>query len=249
MDYQTKQTTITASNGGEVMTESLNLYQKLLEIQKSITAIPKDTKGYNFSYQSPDKVLGMVKPLMNEHGLLLVPSVKSEKITTDRLTNSKGKVETLYNVPMVFTWIDCETGQKLDVEWFGAGINNDEQGYGSALSYAERYFFLKYFHIATSEDDPDYLSKDRLNKKISSKKQETTVVEESMKLTTSEMDKIAPSAHQKFIKDKCKEGLGGLAGKLKIKIGEATVGQYLDFMKEVKEMDNLQQVNKDPLAV
>ena len=34
-------------------------------------------------------------------------------------------------------------------------MNDWEKGLGSALTYAERYFLLKYFHIATDEDDID----------------------------------------------------------------------------------------------
>jgi hypothetical protein len=56
---------------------------------------------------------------------------------------------------MRFTWIDCETGES-DVNEFGANGQNDwEKGLGSALTYAERYFLLKFFHIATDEDDID----------------------------------------------------------------------------------------------
>jgi len=39
---------------------------------------------------------------------------------------------------------------------FGAnGLNEFEKGLGSALTYAERYFLLKFFHINTDEDDID----------------------------------------------------------------------------------------------
>jgi len=58
-------------------------------------------------------------------------------------------------VMMRFTWVDCETGEK-DENLFGAnGQNSWDKGVGSALTYAERYFLLKYFHIATDEDDID----------------------------------------------------------------------------------------------
>ena len=51
--------------------------------------------------------------------------------------------------------IDIETGD-TDVNLFGAnGQNGFEMGLGSALTYAERYFLLKYFHISTDEDDID----------------------------------------------------------------------------------------------
>ena len=56
---------------------------------------------------------------------------------------------------MRFTWIDCDTGER-DENLFGANGQNDwEKGLGSALTYAERYFLLKFFHISTDEDDID----------------------------------------------------------------------------------------------
>ena len=61
----------------------------------------------------------------------------------------------LYKVWQRFTWIDTEDGEKDENEFYAAGQNDWEKGLGSALTYAERYFLLKYFHIATDEDDID----------------------------------------------------------------------------------------------
>lgn len=33
--------------------------------------------------------------------------------------------------------------------------SDSSMAFGSALTYSERYFLLKYFHCATTEDDPD----------------------------------------------------------------------------------------------
>ena len=137
----------------------MGLYSKLLEIQKEVDAIGKDAKGYNFNYANPDSVLNKIRPLMNERGLMLKMEVGS--VFTERVKNSKGKEETLYNVMFSFTWIDVESGEKELIAWAGSGINNDEQGLGSAMTYAERYFLLKQFHIPSSADDPDHLSNHR----------------------------------------------------------------------------------------
>ena len=56
---------------------------------------------------------------------------------------------------MKFTWIDVETGEKDECLWGANGQNDWDKGVGSAMTYAERYFLLKYFHIATDEDDID----------------------------------------------------------------------------------------------
>ena len=73
----------------------------------------------------------------------------------DYKTKYGEKSEILTKVMMKFTWVDVESGE-TDVNMFGANGQNDwEKGLGSALTYGERYFLLKYFHIATDEDDID----------------------------------------------------------------------------------------------
>ena len=136
--------------------EKLNLYQKLLHIQTKINGLGKDKTTYQYKYVTGDKVLGEIKPLMNQLGLILKQEVISiENSRQDYLTAKGSKSEILSKVMMQFTWIDCATGDK-DVNSFGANGQNDwEKGLGSALTYAERYFLLKYFHIATDEDDID----------------------------------------------------------------------------------------------
>ena len=136
--------------------EKLNLYQKLLHIQTKINGLGKDKTTYQYKYVTGDKVLGEIKPLMNQLGLLLKQEVVSIENTRQDYSTAKGsKSEILSKVMMQFTWIDCATGDK-DVNSFGANGQNDwEKGLGSALTYAERYFLLKYFHIATDEDDID----------------------------------------------------------------------------------------------
>jgi len=136
--------------------EKLNLYQKLLYIQTKINGLGKDKSTYQYKYVTGDKVLGEIKPLMNQLGLILKQEVISiENTRQDYLTAKGSKSEILSKVMMQFTWIDCATGEK-DVNSFGANGQNDwEKGLGSALTYAERYFLLKYFHIATDEDDID----------------------------------------------------------------------------------------------
>jgi hypothetical protein len=133
-----------------------NIYEKLLFIQQKVVGLGKDGKSYGYQYVTGSKALEHIKPLMNELGLILKQEVyacKNERM--DYVTKQGSKSEILTSLSMTFTWVDCETGEK-DVNMFGANGQNDwEKGYGSALTYGERYFLLKYFHIATDEDDID----------------------------------------------------------------------------------------------
>lgn len=147
--------------------EKMNLYQKLHVIQSWINGLGKDKSSNSYQYVTGSKVLGAIKPLMKELGLLLkqeVISIDNERmdysvsLNQDKETkqwSGKPKSEILSKVMQRFTWIDVETGEK-DENLFGANGQNDwDKGVGSALTYAERYFLLKYFHIPTDEDDID----------------------------------------------------------------------------------------------
>jgi hypothetical protein len=134
----------------------MKIYEKLLTIQKRINGLGKDKATYNYKYVTGDKLLGEIKPMMNDLGLLLKQEVLSIENTRQDYSTAKGsKSEILSKIMMRFTWVDVESGEK-DENLFGANGQNDwDKGVGSALTYAERYFLLKYFHIATDEDDID----------------------------------------------------------------------------------------------
>ncbi|WP_394264979.1 ERF family protein [Bergeyella zoohelcum] len=139
----------------------MSIYKKLHLIQSKINGLGKDSKTNQYGYVSGAKVLSTIKPLMNEMGLILkqeVLSIENERMdykTGIGTPYEKPKSEILSKVMMRFTWIDSETGEK-DENLFGANGQNDwEKGLGSALTYAERYFLLKFFHIPTDEDDID----------------------------------------------------------------------------------------------
>lgn len=160
-----------------------NLYQKLLTIQKTIKGLGKDKKSFQFSYVTGNKILDVVKPLMNEVGVILKQEVISvEKERVDYKTKKGDKSEMLFHVKQKFTWVDCDTGQTDVNEFFASGMNDWEKGLGSALTYAERYFLLKYFHIATDEDDID--NPDRKQETQASPKIEKTAKEKGITYIT-----------------------------------------------------------------
>lgn len=132
------------------------LLPKLAALQSAVRGLGKDTKGNSYEYVSGSKVLDAVRPRMDELGMLLVQEV--EDIRNERVdysTRNGAKSEMFTSVSMLFTWIDTESGEKLPVRFAANGCNGWDKGLGSALTYGERYFLLKFFHIATDEDDVD----------------------------------------------------------------------------------------------
>ena len=144
------------------------IYQKLAKIQAAVKGLTKDTKAYSYKYVDGNKCLASIRPLMVEYGLLLMPEVReiSTKEVTYKVWNDKAKslvdkTEVLVTIKMQMTWVDSEDGEMLRQEWAGTGMNDFDKGFGSALTYGERYYLLKFFHIPTDKDDVDFLATTR----------------------------------------------------------------------------------------
>ncbi|MGX0209623.1 ERF family protein [Staphylococcus epidermidis] len=136
------------------MTEQLNLYQKIVEVKKNIEGFTKDAKGYNYDYVEGSQILYKIRPKMEEHGLLIFPSVTAYK--TKETKNNKGKTEHIVSMNMDYHIIDSNTKEDYTIQFAAFGQQQDiAQAYGTALTYAERYFLLKLLNIPTDEDDPD----------------------------------------------------------------------------------------------
>lgn len=132
----------------------MNIYQKLIAVRKSCEYLKKDNKGYQFQFVSSSQTLGTLRKAMDDNALLLVPSVDSFEIRDH--TTRKGEHEYFTALDMTFTWVNADKPEETVVsKWTGQGLDNGEKGVGKALTYAEKYFLLKFFNIATDKEDPD----------------------------------------------------------------------------------------------
>lgn len=132
----------------------MNIYQKLIEVRKSVPYLQKESKGFQFNYVGSSQVLGTLKAKMDELGLLLIPSVISKEIGVHE--TAKGAKEYFTELVMEFTWVNAdEPTEKITSKWYGQGLDSGEKGVGKAVTYAEKYFMLKFFNIPTDKDDPD----------------------------------------------------------------------------------------------
>lgn len=167
--------------------EKLTLEQKLIEVKKKVDYLKKDGKGHSYSYVTPSNILGAINPLLNEFGVLLVSEileVNVERVLSKpkgfdvflhdktKTTEIRDVYENLFLIKMKMTWIDVYSDEKIEVQWFCAGCNGQEQGYGSALTYGERYFLLKQFNIPNNDDDPDFFRQKNKSEEEIKKEQE-----------------------------------------------------------------------------
>jgi hypothetical protein len=132
----------------------MNIYQKLIEVRKEVPYLKKDTEGYKFKYVSSSQALSAVRNKMDELGLLLIPSVRAFEVRDHQTKQGAHEYFTILTV--LFTWINAENPEeKIECKWTGQGLDSGEKGVGKACTYAEKYFLLKFFNVATDKDDPD----------------------------------------------------------------------------------------------
>ena len=142
----------------------MNLYQKIADVKAHIEGFTKDTKGFNYKYVSGSQVLHRIRNKMIEHNLLLVPTTSEENYKQVQVTrfNQKAKreitvTEFVVEMKLIYTWINADKPEEqLEVPFYSIGQQDDvSKAHGTALTYAERYFLMKFFNIPTDEDDAD----------------------------------------------------------------------------------------------
>jgi len=164
----------------------MNIYQKLNEIHKQVGYIKKGQRGKQYQYVGSSDVLAVVRSHMNEQGVLLLPSIKNAKVS-DFYT----KTETLQlftEIDMTMTWVNADNpDEKIELDWYAQGMDlAGEKGVGKALTYAEKYFLLKFFNIATDDMDPD-----AFQDKVESSKPQEKINNEQVGLIKSNVLKVA----------------------------------------------------------
>lgn len=143
----------------------LNLYQKLAKIRESVEVMQRNSQGYGYNYVSDTDLLANISVGMKEYGVSLIPEICHETMNVDKYEYSKIKngksiptFEILVSCEMNFVWVNNDNpDEKIIVPWAMVGQQSDaSQSFGSGLTYSYRYFLLKYFSVATPNDDPDY---------------------------------------------------------------------------------------------
>lgn len=146
-----------------------NLYQKLAKIRKQVEVIQKNKSGYGYKYVTEDEILAKITVFMDKYHISLVPNIDHGTAQVSPYTYKKTKTtkagqiyeetnnEILVSADMTWNWVNNdEPTEYISVPWVLVGQQADaSQAFGSGLTYAARYFLLKYFNIATPDDDPD----------------------------------------------------------------------------------------------
>ncbi|MFI3131989.1 ERF family protein [Mammaliicoccus sciuri] len=135
-----------------------NLYQRILDVKANIEGFTKDAEGYKYNYVEGSQILHKIRKKMEANSLLLFPTVKQASYSEiEVVVKGKKKPNILVQMDMTYTFLNADNPEEqLVIPFFAIGHQDDaSKAYGTALTYAERYFLLKFFNIPTDEDDAD----------------------------------------------------------------------------------------------
>lgn len=233
--------------------ENKNLYEKLLEVKKEVEFIQKKKVGDNLTYKAitSSMILGAINKELNKLGILLKTQMLGKDVQRLERTKSyenpktqKVTLTTVYDfiatIDLEYTWINTNNTSEKDANLFScSGLNTDpSKAFGSALTYAEKYFMMKYFNVATDEYDVDtfkQLNEDEDEKKERAEKLEAEKAEkERIALEKKEAEKLALEKLETEKKEqKRKEFLNKISLSLKelVKDGLISLSSYYEYIK------------------
>jgi hypothetical protein len=147
----------------EVKEERKNIFQKLLEVRKSVPYIQKGAKGFNYNYTKESQILGSIRGKMDEEGVWLdmeMLSIEPVSISVYDSRNKKFNVVDGIRANFEFTLTNCDNPEeKIIRHQILQESGSDVKTIGGLETYANKYFMLKFFNIPNDDLDPDKFEK------------------------------------------------------------------------------------------
>jgi len=200
----------------------MKLLQKLLEIRKSVEYLQKtETGNQGAKYVDPAVLVKKIRDKMDEHKILLIPSLNDSTVESISMPTKANKdaMGFIFKSGMTYTWMDTESTDKLEIPWFitAKHMTDPAMAGGSALTYFERYFMLKFFQIPTSKDDPEYFAQ-KTKEPSTISEQQVTIIENMITDTDTDVDKFLVWAKVKSISEIMDDKFQVVVSALKAKV-------------------------------
>lgn len=134
---------------------ALSVHAALSAVMHSLPAIGKDQSASpaqgGYAYRGIEAITKHVQPLFAEHGVVIVPSVRSIEFR-DLTVNGKPWVDAILTVDYTIIGPDGSTIQATTV---GIGRDNSDKSANKAMTQAFKYLLLQVFCISDAKDDGD----------------------------------------------------------------------------------------------
>ena len=140
------------------MTNEKNIHQRINEAKHSMEGFIKDSKGYQYNYVSGSQVLHKLNPELYKHGINITFKTSDAKYeAVNVVVKWKEKTEYIVSLNVHYTITNTDRiEEKIESTIFAIGQQDDpSKALGTALTYSERYFLMKFFGLLTDEDDAD----------------------------------------------------------------------------------------------
>ena len=131
------------------------IYQAISDIMGELGAIGKDRKNQQqgFMYRGIEDVMNALQPIMQKHGVFIVPEVVEHK-REERTTKHGGNL--IYSILTVKHHFYCVDGSEVIATTIGEGMDSADKASNKAMSVAYKYACFEVFCIPTEEmPDPD----------------------------------------------------------------------------------------------
>jgi len=149
----------------------MELYRKMHKVMSAIDRIHKDGKNAaaNYAYASEKAIKETLHSAFVEVGILFKLDVVDFAIP-EMQTGRNGETK-ITTVRTRYSFIDIDTGDKLEGEFIGSGNGRDDKGIYAAITGSIKYILTSTFLIPTGDDPED----DRydVSERISEKKTES----------------------------------------------------------------------------
>jgi len=138
----------------------MSIYTKLLEVQKEIGAIKKDSTNpfFKSKYFDINSLLEQVKPVLNKHGLVLTQGLShiDGKLALKTIVADVADIGPTLNIGQPTNMIEatCPLPEVADA-----------QKAGSAITYFRRYALQSLLALEAEDDDANVAS-GKINKKV-----------------------------------------------------------------------------------
>jgi hypothetical protein len=136
---------------GQIHVRPKTLYQKLLDIQRQIGVVEKDSRNqfHKYDYASIESVVGATHDPLADAGIVVLGGVNT---LTDVTRNTREGESIVTTIELVFTLIDTETGERLDIPWAGRGDDPADKGVSKALTDARKTFLIQQLNLRRGDD-------------------------------------------------------------------------------------------------
>lgn len=132
--------------------------KKIINVMREVQYLTKDLHvihtTMNYKAISDLQVTIACREAMIKNNLCMLPISMDEQI--EIIQNDK-KSSRFVSMLVTFRLIDQESGEYIDIQSKGHGIDNQDKAIGKAMTYAKKYAMLNTFLIPTG-DDPDYVN-------------------------------------------------------------------------------------------